>query len=372
MGSEAIVECLHPETGEFYWEFRYPTQFEDRFGYNNGPRTSPVIDADRVFVYGADGKLFCLKLDTGTVIWKRDLAAEFHLPQDFFGVSCTPLVEKDLLIINVGAKGGPCVAAFDKSTGKQVWGAGDQWGPSYASPVPALIHGQRRVLVFAGGESRPPTGGLLCIDPANGEIDFEFPWRSRVYESVNASCPVVVDDRVFISANYFTGSAMLRIRPDFTHEQLWTNKELGTHWMTSVYKDGYVYGFDGHFEQDAAFLCLDATTGKTMWRQEPEWEEVIKIRGQERRGMMGPYRACLLQVDGSFLCLGEFGHLMWMDLSPQGYTITQRAWPFQARETWAVPVLSRGLLYLSQNTRGMINQEAPRLLCYDLRADSHD
>ena len=367
LGGEGIVECLHPETGEQYWEFKYPTQFEDRFGYNNGPRASPVIDGDRVFIYSAESKLFCLKLETGQVYWQRDLAREFRVPQDFFGTSTTPLVEGDLLIINVGAPGGPCVAAFDTRTGRMAWGAGDKWGPSYASPVPATVHGKRRVFVFAGGESRPPTGGLLSIDPASGKIDFEFPWRSRAFESVNASCPVVVGDQVLVSANYFAGSALVKIQPDLSHELAWTNKDLGTHWMTAVYKHGYFYGFDGHFEQDSAFVCVDAATGKTMWREVPEWTETVSIRGQERRVAIGTDRACLLAVDGAYLCLGEHGHLLWMDLSPQGYKILSRTWLFQAEETWALPVLSRGLLYVSQNTRGMIDRGPPRLLCYDLR-----
>jgi outer membrane protein assembly factor BamB len=369
IGDEGVVECLNAENGSLYWEFRYPTQFEDRFGYNNGPRASPVIDADHVYIYGAEGRLFCLMLHTGQLVWTRDLSAEFRVPQDFFGVTCTPLVEGDRLIINLGAPGGPCVVAIDKNNGALVWGAGTKWGPSYASPVPAVLHGQRRVLVFAGGESRPPTGGLICLDPTNGKIDFEFPWRSHVYESVNASCPVVVDDTVFVSANYFTGSALVKIHPDFTHEPLWTNKSLGTHWMTAVHNDGHFYGFDGHFEDDSAFVCVDASDGKTKWRHEPQWEDVMVIRGQERRGTMGTFRACLLQVDGSFLCLGERGHLLWMDLSPDGFEIKQRAWLFQARETWALPVLSRGLLYVCQNSPGIINRESPRLLCYDLRAE---
>ena len=107
IGNEERVECLHRETGERYWTFSYPTQFEDRYGYNNGPRASPVIDGDHVYTYGAEGKLHALKLETGQLYWKRDLRAEFKLPQDFFGVASTPLIEGDLLIINVGAPGGP-------------------------------------------------------------------------------------------------------------------------------------------------------------------------------------------------------------------------------------------------------------------------
>jgi len=367
MGNEGIVECLHPETGEQYWEFRYPTRFEDRFGYNNGPRASPVIAGDRVFIYSAEGKLFCLKLDTGQVFWQRDLAREFKVPQDFFGTSTTPLVEGDLLIINVGAPNGPCVAAFDQRTGRMAWGAGDKWGPSYASPVPAVVHGKRRVFVFAGGESRPPTGGLLSIDPANGAVDFEFPFRSRVHESVNASCPVIVDDQVLISSNYFTGSALLRIKPDMSHEVVWTNKDLGTHWNTAVFKDGYFYGFDGHFTQDSALVCVDAATGKTVWREAPEWEESVELNGEQRRVFTSSGRGCLMLVDGRSLCLGEFGHLQWLDLSPQGYKELGRTWLFAAEESWALPVLSRGLLYVSQNTRSVFKREPSRLVCYDLR-----
>ena len=136
--NEELLECLHAETGARYWKFSYPTQFSDRYGYNNGPRASPVIDGDRVYAIGAEGKLHCLKLETGQLIWKRDIAAEFKVPQDFFGVASTPLIEGDSLIVNVGAPGGPCVAAFDKGTGKMLWGAGDLWGASYASPVPAV------------------------------------------------------------------------------------------------------------------------------------------------------------------------------------------------------------------------------------------
>ena len=84
--------------------------------------------------------------------------------------------------------------------------------------------------------------------------------------------------------------------------------------------------------------------------------------------MSGPYRGSLLAVDGQFLCLGEVGHLLWMGLSPKGYEEVSRARLFAARESWALPVLSRGLLYVTQNTRDVFQGAGPRLLCYDLRA----
>jgi outer membrane protein assembly factor BamB len=368
IGDQEKVECLRAETGETYWEFSYPTQFEDRYGYNNGPRASPVIDGDRVYTYGAEGKLHCLKLGTGQLYWKRDIREEFKVPQDFFGTATTPLIEGDVLIINVGAPTGPTVAAFHKITGKMVWGAGDHWGPSYASPVPATVRGKRRVFVFAGGESKPPTGGLISLDPRSGAIDFTFPWRSRSYESVNASNPVVIGDQVFISASYRTGGALLNVSPDGKYSVAWTSQEIGTHFNTAIHKDGYLYAFDGRNEPDASLVCVELKTGKVMWRVTPEWDETLIHNGTETKQRIGIYRGTLLAVDGHFLCLGELGHLLWLDLSPQGYKELARAWLFSARETWSLPVLSRGLLYVNQHGRGILRGNPPRLLCYDLRA----
>ena len=364
VGDEEVVECLHAETGASRWQFRYATAYQDRYGYNNGPRSSPVVDDGRVFTVGAEGKLHCLELGSGKLLWKRDLRAEYRVPQDFFGTASTPLVEGGRLIINVGAPGGPCVVALDSATGREAWRSGREWGPSYASPVPATVHGRRRVFVFAGGESNPPAGGLLSIDPTTGRIDFSFPWRSRSFESANASCPVVFDNKVFISASYRTGGALVEIRSDFTHRVVWTTQEFGLHFNTPIYRDGYLYGFDGRNEPDASLACLNAATGKAVWREMPEWTD--SLRGQSQ--VVGTYRGSLLAVDGQFLCLGELGHLLWMDLTPKGYKELARTWLFAARESWTLPVLSRGLLYVVQNSREVGRGAGPRLLCYDMRA----
>jgi len=235
VGDEEVIDCLEPATGKRYWHAAYATTYRDRYGYCDGPRCAPVIDDGRVYTYGAEGKLHCLSLATGQVLWKRDILDEFKLDQNFFGVGATPLIDGNLLIINVGAKDGPCVAAFDKTNGKMVWGAGDAWGPSYASPIPADVQGRHVVFVFAGGESRPATGGLLCIDPANGKLLATFPWRGRRYESVNASSPLIVGNRVFVSECYGAGGVALDIAPDFSLTPVWKSKDLGTHFMTALH-----------------------------------------------------------------------------------------------------------------------------------------
>ena len=366
-GSEEVVECLRPESGERYWDFRYATDFQDRYGYNNGPRASPVIDGDYVYSYGAQGRLHCLLLKTGQLVWSRDIAREFGVPQDFFGTASSPVIDGDRLILNVGAPGGPEVAAFDKLTGRMLWGTGDQWGPSYATPVVARVGGKRRIFVLAGGESNPPTGGLLAIDPVNGALEFRHPWRSRSYESVNASCPVVVGSKVLVSASYRAGATLVEVNPEGGYKQLWENPDFDLHWTTAVYQDGHFYAFSGRNEPDAKLSCVNVESGKTVWSQVLEWKESVMLRGESRTFEASPLRGNLLKVDGRFLALGEHGHLLWLALSPSGPKVLDRTRLFLARETWSPPVVSRGLLYVSQNSRSIDPARGPRLLCYDLR-----
>lgn len=369
VGDEEIVDCLHPETGERYWDDRAGTTYRDSFGYNNGPRCTPLIEADRVYTYGVQGHLVCRDLVTGHRLWERQISEEFGVPQDFFGVVSTPVLHGGLLIVHVGAPEGPCVIALDKRTGSTKWSRPHPWRAGYSSPVIGRIHGQDRLLVFAGGKSRPTSGGLLCMDPDTGAIDFEFPWRSRSYESVNAACPVLLGDRVFVSASYQTGGAMIRILPDFSPEVQWTSEVLGTHFNTAIAVDEHLYGFDGRNEPDAALVCQEAATGKEVWREVLEWTETIPLESGPRERTMSPYRGMLLRADGAFLCLGEQGHLLWLDLTPRGCRVLARHWLFAARETWTPPVIHRGLLYVTQNDRSYVDRSPPRLLCYDLRGE---
>lgn len=375
---DVIIECLHPVNGTKYWDHRYSTDYRDRYGYSDGPRASPVIDGNRVYTLGVEGQLICLELKTGRVIWQRNINQDFGVKQDFFGTVGTPLLQDGNLVINVGGENGPCVAAFNRTTGRLVWTAGENnWGPSYASPIPATLQGKARVLVFAGGDSDPATGGLLCIDPASGKVDFEFPWRSKKYESVNASCPVAIGNQVFISATYRAGSALIKVNPDFSPTTVWTMGDrehntdddmLGIHWNTPVVKDGYLYAFDGRNEPDASLVCVDTKTGMVVWRETPEWDEMIELNGEQRKITLSTLRGNLLHVDGRFLCQGELGHLQWLDLSPDGYREISRCRPFFARYTWALPVISRGLVYISQNSADVLSKTGPRLVCYDFRA----
>lgn len=345
MGGREVIECLHRETGKRFWKFDYPVEFGVNYGTKDAPRSGPVIDEDLVFAVGVGGDLHCLELATGKVVWEMDLDQECGAAPLFFGRGSCPLVQGDTLVVNTGGKF--CVAGFDKRTGKRLWTTDEPWQASYASPVPATIHGEDRVLVFAGGMTDPPSGGLLSIDPANGKVEAKFPWRARMFTSVNAASPVVVGDAVFVTEGYTDGGALVDLAADGAAKARWTAKRFNCHFGTPVAHDGYLYGVAG--SGGTEMVCYEIKTGREMWRDD------VEIPGA-RLG-----RAGLLRVDGRFLCLGAQGTLMWMDLSPQGAKVLSRTQLFRAPETWGVPVVSGGLLYVNQNAMGS------RLVCYDLR-----
>lgn len=352
---DEVADCLNARTGERLWTFRYPAPYRARYGDRPSTRASPLIAEGRVFTYGVAGMLHCLELASGKIVWKRDFAADPGLAPAFFGTGSTPLVLGSRLILNVGASDGTSVLALDTATGRELWKAKHEWGASYASPIPATLHGRECVLVFAGGQSRPPTGGLLALDAATGEILNATPHRPELAESISASSPVLADAQrglVFISEAYGAGGVMIEIAPDFSAKVAWRTDALGAYWMTPLVHDGALFGFDGLNQRLAALVGLDIATGKQLWRDE--------LGGKFQRGS-------LLAANGAVLCLGENGDLAWLELSRKGAVVKTQAKLFNAPETWTMPALSGGLLYVCQNEPGAGGTK-PRVICYDLRA----
>lgn len=348
IGDEVHVVALHSETGRKLWEFRYPTHYQDLYGYDNGPRCQPVIDGNRVYIYGVEGMLYCLRLEDGAEQWKVNTTERFGVVQNFFGVGSTPLVAGDLLLVQVGGSppedrrvppgqldlvtpNGTALVAFNKFTGDVVYTAGDELA-SYASPVVAEIAGRKLCLLFA-------RGGLLGVDVPSGSVAFHFPWRAQILESVNASNPVVVDDLVFLSECYGPGSALVRISAGGC-TPLWTDggrraKAMQTHWNTPIYVDGYLYGCSGRHTHEAELRCIELKTGKVAW-SEP-----------------GLTRSSLLYVDRHLICLTEYGELLLLRVNPEKFDLVSRVRlrdaegrPLLRFPCWAAPALARGLMYL--------------------------
>lgn len=363
-----VIECLEPETGKRFWKFSYPVEYRDRYGYSNGPRASAVISEGKVYTLGVRSVLTCLDLKTGSKLWQRDLDAEFDIADYFFGHGSCPLVYEGKVIVSMGAANDLAVAAFDQHTGKLLWGTKHPWHASYSSPLVKTLRGKPRLLVLMGGDTKPPTGGLLCIDPSSGKLFDAFPWRADMYTSVNATTPVVVgDDQVYISECYVSGGVMVRLTgegDDLKWKEVWTAAEFGMHWTTPIQHDGYLYAYRGRNESDAYLTCYDIASGKEMWQEDLLWS--IQMGGRDYKMKM--LRGSILKADGRFYSLGELGAFGILDLSPKGGKLDQVVQLFTARSTWSLPVVSQGLMYISQHEPGQGGGDGRRVICYDLRA----
>ena len=344
VGDQARLICLTAEDGKELWRFEYPTDYEDMYGYNGGPRCSPLIDEGRVFIYGVEGMLHCLSAASGELVWKLDTMRRFGVLQNFFGVGSNPIIQGDLLWVMVGgsppedqrlpagaldrARGNKSgLVAFDKRTGEVRRQFSDELA-SYASLKPATIQGKAWCFAFA-------RGGLVGFDPVSGEQRFDFPWRARILESVNAATPVVVGDEVLITETYGPGAALLRVGARDA-EVVWQDgrgrqKSLQAHWNTPVYHEGYVYASSGRHTADADLRCVQWKTGKVMWSRP------------------GTTRCSLLGIDGCLIVLGERGDLYLIKASPEGYEEITRAEfdrSLLSYPSWAAPVVSHGLLFV--------------------------
>lgn len=359
-----ITECLNAETGKQLWEHKVGNKYRDRYGFANGPRASPTVSDGKVYTLGVTSWLRCLDLETGKQIWERDLATDYGVPQYFFGHGPTPLIVGDRVIMNIGGEKGVCVAAFDKNTGETIWETPHVWAASYASPQLAEFHGKARILVFAGGDSDPPLGGLLLIDPETGKLDDEFPWRGQKFESAIGSSPLAVgDNRVLISETYTEGAVFLEVDESFKFKEVWRAPEFKLHWTQPLLIDDHFYAFTGRNEPDAGLDCWSLKTGQRVWREEITWKKEI---GGRQFGWSF-YRGSFLRADDTIYTLGEMGTLAVLQLSPEGVKIGSQADLFAAQQSWTPIAVSKGLLYVCQNENDLISSTKPRILCYDLR-----
>lgn len=330
VGNEEVLESLDAKTGMSTWRYAYPTTYRDDFGFDEGPRAVPVVADGIVYTFGAQAQLHAVDLAKGTRVWSHDSMKEFGVPKGFFGQGGSPLVEGGRVIANVGGdKAG--VIAFDAKTGKVVWTATSD-NASYSSGVAATIGGHRTAVFLT-------RDNLLGLDPATGMIQFQRRWRSRNNASVNAATPLVVGDQLFVSSEYGPGAAVMRVEGSKLVD-LWNSDDvLSNHYATSVYKDGYLYGYHGRQEFGPSFRAVEFKTGTVKWSQD-----------QFRAGSV-------LLAGDKLLILREGGEMILAPASPQAFKPIARA---QILNGVVRPyaALADGFLYVrNENT----------LLCLDLR-----
>jgi outer membrane protein assembly factor BamB len=293
-----IVECLNATNGTRLWRADDAATYRDDFGFEEGPRATPAIAAGRVFTFGADGVLACWNFENGAKIWRVETRKQFGNDKGFFGIACSPLVDGNVLILNVGGESGAGIVGFDAATGKPRWKASGQ-DASYSSAASADIGGKRRVFVLA-------RSALVALDPATGNVWWEHPFRPSINASVSAATPLIIGDQIFISASYGAGAALLRFG-ESKPEVVWSGDDiLSNHYATSVHHGGFLYGFDGRQEQRCHLRCVELKTGKVRW--------------SERYGA-----GTLLVVGEHLLILSERGELIMAEATPEKFKVVAGA-----------------------------------------------
>ena len=301
------VHCFDARTGRPVWTHSYDCRYEG-VDYKAGPRASVTIDDGRVFALGTMGHFHCLDAAQGTVLWKLDCAEKYHARIPIWGIAAAPLVDGDLVVLQIGGTDGACLVALDKKTGAEQWRALDDEA-SYSAPI-VIRQAGRRVLVCWTGQD------VAGLDPASGKVLWKYPFPP-LRMVINVPTPVVGGDRLFMTS-FYDGSLMLKLRQDEPAvEKVWrrhgpseTNTDALHAMISTPYLEGdYVYGVDSYGE----FRCLDARTGDRIWEDltvvpKARWSTVHIVRNGQRLWMFN-----------------ERGELIIATLSPKGVHEISRA-----------------------------------------------
>jgi outer membrane protein assembly factor BamB len=313
-----VVDAWNPSTGARLWSYSYRSNYRDDFGFDEGPRAAPLVDGSLVFTFGAEGQLHCVNLADGKRIWSEDTMKRFQVRKGFFGAACSPVVSGDLILLNIGGPGAGIVA-FHKDTGKVAWTATSDEA-SYSAPLVARVGGLPRALFFT-------RAGFVDLDPVNGRVHFQMPWRSRSQASVNAATPVAAGEIVFLSASYGTGAIALEMKGT-AYRKLWSSDDvLSNHYSTSVFHNGHLYGFHGRQEEGQELRAVELRSGKVLWSAPGLRAGTVTLAGDV------------------LLVLRENGELIRVNASPKSFQLLGRH-ALLGGTVRAYPALADGRLYL--------------------------
>jgi outer membrane protein assembly factor BamB len=311
---DELVVALDAATGKELWRHRLDAKYFD--GQGNGPRSTPTVEHGTVYAYGARAKLAALDAESGRVLWTQDLKRAFGARPPQWGVSASPRVVGDLLLVDAGGRDGASIVALDRRSGVVKWTAGDDL-QGYSVPLVVEIGGRRMAVFFTGTK-------LVGLDPADGEILWSTGWETSY--DVNAAAPVFVPpNRIFVSSGYGVGAALFEVKVQGARAsvaEVWRTKRMKNQFSSSVYHDGHLYGFD-----DSILKCLDAATGEETW----------KARGFGHGSLM--------LADGRLYVLSDRGTLALVEARPDAYTEVARFDPLDGK-CWTMPSLASGRLFL--------------------------
>jgi outer membrane protein assembly factor BamB len=332
-GDDELAIALDVASGKELWAQGLGPAYTNQYG--NGPRSTPTVEGNRVFVQSVTGPLVCLEAESGKVVWQHHLLQEFGAKPITWGLSASPLIVGDLVIGLPGAKGA-AVVAFHKGDGTVAWKSGDD-PAAYASPVLVTVEGQPQLVCFTAL-------GLVGLEPTTGKQKWRMPWKTEF--DCNICTPLVEGDRIFVSSGEKVGCALLKVNKDTPPTVVWESKgpksSLKNYWANSVLHDGHLYGLSGEFEGVVDLVCVELATGKRVW-------------AKDRFGL-----ASVTLADAHLYLTDRTGNLVVAEATPKGYQEKGRS-PLLTQVKYATsPTIANGRLYA---------RDLKEIVCVDLKKE---
>jgi outer membrane protein assembly factor BamB len=308
-GENETITCCDVLSGAPLWSYAYAAHFQSTLA-GEGPRATPTVAGNRVYALGSTGILNCLSLESGKPLWSKDIVQDNQAKVNEWGMSCSPLLVDDLVIVSAGGKDNRSLVAYRAATGEFAWGGGTD-GAGYSSPMVATLAGVRQILIFN-------SGGVRAHDPVTGAVLWKYHWPGA---HPHVSMPVVLPgERLLVSSGYGVGSEVLQIQKNsngtLSASRVWKSNRLKAKFTNPIYQDGFIYGLD-----DGIMVCLDASNGELKWKE-----------GRYGHGQT-------LLVKDLLLITAESGEVILLEPSPQALRELTRFAALNGK-TWNPPALA--------------------------------
>jgi outer membrane protein assembly factor BamB len=305
-GTERAL-ALDEKSGKILWIKEWPADYKG-IGYGTGPRATPTVDNERVYIVGGTGALLCLNSSTGETIWQKDYAKDYGMQMPGWGITSSVLIDGNRAIAIVGGQPDAKVVAFDKMTGKELWRSlPSDSEQGYAQPVIVEAAGRRQLIIWH------PTA-VASLDPATGKLYWEQPFKINM--GMTLATPVLSGPRLLVSS-FYNGSMLLDVSNP-TASRVWkgsSDSEINTDGLhavvnTPVIDGDYIYGICSYGQ----FRCLSLRTGERIW-------DTLDVTREKARWASG----FIVRHGGRYFINNDRGELIIAELSPKGYREVSRA-----------------------------------------------
>jgi outer membrane protein assembly factor BamB len=326
-----VVLALDVKNGNEVWARPVGPAYKNKFG--DGPRSTPAVRGERVYVQSVHGPVLCLDAVKGEVIWQKDLMKDFKGENISWGLSASPRLDGDEVLVVPGAPGAS-VAALGGLSGSTTWKSGDDKA-AYATPVVMDVGGKRQAIFFTATK-------LWGVDRANGKELWSVPWE--IEYQVNICTPLVIGKQLFVSTGEKAGCALFEPQPQGPPKVIWEKKgpksTMLNYWANAVVHGKHLYGLSGEFDKVIDLNCVELETGNLVWSKKKFGKGAITLAA------------------GHLFITTKSGDLVLIEATPQEYREKARLVEFLG-ENRTVPTISGGKLFL---------RDREHIYCLDIAA----